>query len=47
MLFDIEWYYWALGAFGLFWFILTIRADIRDAKAKEEIAKKFFKDKKN
>lgn len=47
MLFDLEWYWWALCAFGLFWFVLTIRADIRHDKAKKEMAEKFFKNRKN
>ena len=47
MLFDVEWYYWALFAFGLIWFVLTLRADIREDKAKREIAEKFFKNRKN
>ena len=47
MWFDIEWYYWVFGAFGLLWFVLSIRADIHDAKAKREIAEKFFKNRRN
>lgn len=37
MLFDIEWYYWVFSAIGLFFFILTIRADLQDAKAKKKL----------
>jgi len=47
MLFDIEWYWWMCGAIGLLWFILSIRADVRDAKARREMAEKFFKNRKN
>ena len=47
MLFDLEWYWWALAAFGLLWFVLSIRADVREAKAKREMREKFFKDRKN
>jgi len=47
MLFDIEWYFWAFGVFGLIWFVLSIRADVRDAKTKKEMIEKFFKDRKN
>jgi len=47
MLFDIEWYYWAFGTFGLIWFVLSIRAEVRDAKAKKEMVEKFLRDKRN